>query len=71
MLPPGSNFCQCSACGRYFLNPRAFDVHRIGPATDRGCMPTPCMRDAGLERDPRGYWRLPKQGAPELAREVA
>jgi len=73
-LPPGSNFCRCSVCGEHFLNVRAFDLHRVGeydPNGDRRCMPTPRMESAGLERDPRGYWRLPKREAPIRLRPEA
>lgn len=59
-LPPGSNFCRCS-CGEYFLSVRAFEAHRYGAAADRACLPTPRLPAAGLQRDPRGYWRLPKR----------
>lgn len=60
-LPPGSNLCRCGSCGERFLNVRAFDAHRYGPAADRSCLATPQLPGAGLERDPRGYWRLPKR----------
>lgn len=63
MLPPGSGFCRCADCEEYFLSERAFGRHRTGPHQngDRACMTTPRMRDAGFERDARGYWRLPKR----------
>ena len=67
-LPPGSNFCHCSGCGAYFLNVRAFDRHRVGPARDRACTAGPDMADAGLELDPRGYWRFPKGPAPKITK---
>lgn len=60
-LPPGTNFYRCGGCGQHFLNVRAFDVHRQGKTVDRSCTARPFMRDAGLERDARGYWRLPKR----------
>ena len=60
-LPYRSNFCKCSACGAYFKNVKAFDVHRIGVGLDRGCMPEAECSGLGLERDLRGYWRLPKR----------
>ena len=64
-LPPGTRYCRCAKCGEYFLSARAFDRHRIGGSHrvtgDRRCAQTPRMRDVGLERDPRGYWRLPKR----------
>jgi hypothetical protein len=58
-LPPGRNLCKCSACGEPFLNVRAFEAHRYGPGDDRACMTTPHMRSVRLDRDSRGYWRLP------------
>ncbi len=61
MLPPGSGFCKCTLCGLYFKNVRAFGKHRVGPGGDRRCMPRAGCREAGLELDSRGYWRLPKQ----------
>ncbi len=61
MLPPGSGFCKCTLCGLYFKNVRAFGKHRVGPGGDRRRMPRAVCREAGLEPDSRGYWRLPKQ----------
>ncbi len=64
MLPPRRNFCLCRGCGAYFLNVAAFERHRVSPQgveSERVCVATPRMRDAGLELDPRGYWRLPKR----------
>jgi hypothetical protein len=60
-LPIGSNFCHCGVCGLYFRNVRAFDVHRLGPGPDRGCLPTPQLSSMGLEQDGTGYWRRPKR----------
>lgn len=62
-LPSGTSFCRCSDCGEYFMNEPAFDRHRIGSHKDRtrACQPTPQLPERGLERDPRGYWRLPKR----------
>lgn len=56
-LPPGTNFCLCSACGRYFGGVNGFERHRVkfqcvDPAT------------IGLELNPRGYWVRP---APKVA----
>lgn len=63
MLPVGnSRYCLCRGCAQYFLSVRAFEKHRVvGPADKRACMSTPRMRDAGLELDPRGFWRFPKR----------
>lgn len=63
-LPPDRNFCKCSGCGEYFLTVDAFDAHRVRGYRvpgDRHCQPTPQLREMGFERDPRGYWRLPKR----------
>jgi hypothetical protein len=64
MLPPGSNFCKCACCGSYFINNRAFEVHRIGAADVRGCMPTCEYPVLGLTLDHRGYYRFPKSDKP-------
>ncbi len=64
MLPPGTNYCLCRGCGAYFLNVAAFERHRVslqGVGSKRVCVQTPQMSDAGLERDPRGSFRLPKR----------
>jgi hypothetical protein len=29
--------CHCRACGAHFTSLRAFDAHRVGPISDRGC----------------------------------
>ena len=56
-LPPGTNHCLCSACGRYFGGVNGFERHRVkfqcvDPVT------------IGLELNPRGYWVRP---APKVA----
>ncbi len=61
MLPSGSNFCKCSHCDLYFRTVKAFGAHRIGVGLDRSCMPEAECPGLGLERDPQGYWRLPKR----------
>jgi len=47
-------------CGAYFWNPKAFDVHRVGPFDDRRCARDAQLSDAGLVLE-SGYWRLPKR----------
>lgn len=63
-LPPGSNRCQCAECGLYFLTVAAFEAHRMvesrAPRYRRSCA-TPQSSNWPLERDERGYWRLPKR----------
>ena len=70
-LTPGSNKCQCPTCGEFFLNVAAFDAHRElvskSPAYRRSCM-TPQASDWALQRDPSGFWRLPKR---EFDKEAA
>lgn len=63
-LKPGSRACRCACCGEYFGGERAFDVHRVGPMTDRRCLPRSGMRDVGLDLDESGYWRRPKEERP-------
>lgn len=51
-LPPGTNHCLCSACGRYFGGADGFTRHRVNfkcvdPAT------------LGLTLNRRGYWVRP------------
>lgn len=70
MLPPGSNFCQCAACGEYFGGVKAFELHRVGPATDRSCLAPSVVSDRKnrllLRKNERGYWvrdyKLPPAG---------
>lgn len=56
-LPPGTNFCLCSACKRYFGGLHGFERHRVNSQ----CL-DPAVR--GLELNKRGYWVRP---APKLA----
>lgn len=58
-LPPGRNFCKCSACGDYFSTVRAFDLHRVGNHRvpgDRRCRTFAGMESKGLRLNPKGYW---------------
>lgn len=56
-LAPGTRFCMCGACGRYFSTPRNFERHRVAFA----CV-DPSTR--GMVQDGCGYWRRlpPKHG---------
>ena len=59
-LPPGTNYCRCSACGTYIGGLVTFDLHRVGPADDRSCLPPGEVRDKHgrpvLRLNARGYW---------------
>lgn len=59
MLPPYSNFCQCSECGEYFGGVSTFDLHRRGKV-DRFCLPPSEVTDKEgntlLRKNDRGYW---------------
>lgn len=59
-LKPGTNFCKCAECGRYFGGVRAFDLHRTGPASARKCAdPAGLTSKKGqplLFLNDRGYW---------------
>ena len=59
-LPPGTNRCLCASCGAYFGGVSAFDMHRVGPAADRSCLPPGAVRDKQerslLWLNKYGYW---------------
>ena len=59
MLPPYSNFCQCSGCGEYFGGVATFDLHRRGKEI-RSCTPPSDVTDREgnrvLRKNDRGYW---------------
>ena len=60
-LKPGTRFCQCAACGRYFGGVAAFDMHRVGPMNNRKCAdPASLVTKRGGKRklwlNDRGYW---------------
>ena len=61
-LPPGTNRCRCASCGAYFGGLRAFEKHRIGPASDRTCLDPRCVSDrqnqSVLKLNRLGYWVL-------------
>jgi len=56
-LPPGTNHCLCSACGRYFGGVNGFERHRVSFA---------CVDpiSVGLVLNARGFWVRP---APKMA----
>ena len=66
----GSNKCQCTACDEFFLTVAAFETHRqlvtSRPAYRRSCT-TPQTSNWPLQRDAKGFWRLPKRVYPEKA----
>jgi len=61
MLPAGTNYCFCAACGEYFRGVTGFDRHR----KDGKCLePGSIVRERGnragepyLALDAQGYWR--------------
>ncbi len=59
-LPPGTNYCRCAACGEYFGGVSAFDLHRVGAAEDRACLPPAQVSNRQsepvLRLNNRGYW---------------
>jgi len=60
-LSPGTHYCQCSSCGLYFVNERAFRLHRVRFV----CM-DPGSR--GLVTNRAGYWARPgRELAPQAA----
>src|SRR6185312_14892036 len=64
-LPPGTNRCLCSACGRYFGGADGYTRHRV----NFQCV-NPAILGMALNRG--GYWvRAYRKGAPiEAARSV-
>ena len=71
-LTIGSNKCQCAVCGEYFLTVAAFEAHRVlasaSPSYRRSCA-TPLTHNWSLERDAKGFWRLPVREFPEKAKK--
>ena len=57
LLPFGSRYCRCATCGRHFGGERAFDQHRVGPLTERVCLPPSGIREAALSLSASGYRR--------------
>ena len=59
-LKPGTRFCQCTACGRYFGGVAGFDLHRVGPIESRKCLDPAAVFDGRGNRklwlNDRGYW---------------
>lgn len=62
-LPPGSNYCRCSACGLYFGGEHTFLQHRVGQYPDRRCLAPSAMTDEHgrprLVLNDRSYWVRP------------
>ena len=61
MLKPGTNFCKCSACGRYFGGDSGFSRHRVkGAGRDRSCLDPSVIADKEgrtlFRLNDRGYW---------------
>lgn len=59
-LPPGTNYCKCTACGEYFGGVFAFDMHRHGLSDDRSCLAPSAVSDRqfhpSLKLNAKGYW---------------
>ena len=59
-LRPGTNFCKCGACGRYFGSVTTFDQHRRGEHPNRRCVnPAEIVNKDGepqLRLNDKGYW---------------
>lgn len=51
-LPPGTRFCRCMRCGKYFNSPSAFVTHMV----DGKCLDARHMRARGMKINERGYW---------------
>jgi hypothetical protein len=56
--------CLCRACNQTFRRLSTFDIHRVGPWTDRRCLSVAEMLARGFSQDSLGYWR-------QAARKVA
>lgn len=69
-LPPGTRYCKCPACDRFFGGVSGFDRHRVNSV---------CVDPAsvGLELNARGYWvrngsnSTASGGASRLSGELA
>lgn len=55
-LLPGSNRCQCAACGRFFASPTAFDKHQRFANGEARCLGDDEMRDRGMIVGATGWW---------------
>jgi hypothetical protein len=51
--------CLCRTCGGYFASTWSFDMHRVGPYTDRRCLDEKSMNRAGFSLVSDGFWRVP------------
>ncbi len=55
-LLPGSNRCQCAACGHFFASPTAFDKHQRLISGESHCLGDDEMRDRGMILGINGWW---------------
>jgi hypothetical protein len=58
MLPPGTRYCLCRACGRYFGGETGFNFHRQGMV----CCDDATLGAEGYRINERGYWVKPITG---------
>lgn len=59
--------CRCGGCDEHFASLHAFDRHRYGAYTSRGCRTAAELAALGWSQDIRGFWRTPGNGRPTLA----
>lgn len=69
-LTVDSQNCYCSACGLHFSGVAGFDVHLLGPSSDRRCKTELLLRSEDFEPNSRGFCRIP-MNAGELSGVVA
>ena len=59
-LKPGTRFCKCPTCGRYFGGVKGFDMHRVASGVGRICLDPAALLDKHGKRllwlNDRGYW---------------
>jgi len=66
MLKPGTRYCQCGACGKYFNSTGGFDKHRTGDQDHRRCLTTEEMEAIGMLVNEGGYWiRKAREDVPD------
>jgi hypothetical protein len=58
MLPPGTRYCLCRECGRYFGGETGFTFHRQGMT----CCTDDTLINDGYRLNERGYWVKPLAG---------
>ena len=58
MLPPGTDRCKCTLCGKYFNSTSAFDKHKVGKigTTTRRCKTESEMLQGGMVTNKTGHW---------------